>query len=320
MKRYFILPFFIFTYLFSTAQTDTTKWLYELDSKYKETVKEQQATMLLKLVNPNGFSTGVFLGQTLNKDIEAEDIQIYKDENYTTPYLKSEFDTSLIKYDFDTIITFDPETFAETMKIVKNTGPVFLFESVVYQLNQSWSIDTSTHQLQSRIQDYAIVDCTFKTPKTLFYLDNKPQGKSQHKSDIIWMKSIHSVRKFNNRKFIQKLLEENMLQHQQLMTNNYTPQSIDYKTNKDRLTSRIDTIITFDKITFEEKTNYAHFIYKDTVTHFHIVQNIYFNQVTKQLETRILAIAPLDTFSVFKEKRKPLFWIVYDENFSKVDD
>ncbi|MFK7950104.1 MAG: hypothetical protein AB8G11_21110 [Saprospiraceae bacterium] len=327
MKKLFFLLILILICSVSNAQTDTTNWIYDLDEQNKKLYTYPYFNNpILKIINNDRIDTDYFLGLTLRKQIETEQLKIYQDKNCQRVY--KETDCALNKVTTDTIITFDSETFAESMKIVFNDLSKFPNENTYYQLTQSWKLDKRTNELTSKIINYHIIEMTENDTTRLFSIKN-PTATISNSEDIIWIKSMTCQNQFTDTTLINLLLSETYLSQQILVKKQFyrEPTYIDYAKVDELYGVKTDTLKQFDSESLKWKITYRTYSVLDDVKEFRVVQDFYFNAKTNAIESKVLAIGVIVPTNINYSFRSQyiyynslIFWIVYNDDFLKMVD
>lgn len=344
MKNLLLTTYFLLITLFANAQTETTNWLYNLEGKTPEKYKieNQNMAMTLKILNTQRyFDEDFILGRTLEQAINKGELTIYKDKKCTKPYSKEAAKNAILSVSIDTIITFNPETFAEKIKIIRKEISYFPNEKTVYEVEQSWEYDNKTNRVNMRINalhvsilsvnaNGDILDLTYRKP--IFSIKNEDLKKIDflkglEKPSVIWAKEFSYDSDFQNAELRAKLLSKKHLDAHKIVAA-YDRKSILTADELKKLSETrvaIDTVITFDPETFEEKIAIVksdiHFD-AEHIKEFRVIQSFYFDAQTNSFQTRILAVAPLR--KVFDEQGNfkyqfPIFWIVYEDDFLEND-
>jgi len=323
------------------AQTETVTSIYNLEGKTPEAhkIKDQKHIKILKLVNSQRFKKDDFiLGKTLQEAIETNKLTIYRDKKCTKPYAADDVIEALAFEGVDTIITFDPETFAKQPKAVRYEWELFPNEESVYEVSQKFTFDdkkaklkgqiTNFHLSYLRIDDRGDTQPLSERTHTFSFKNTdkniKNAAKELQQNNIIWAKQIDYNITFQNENIRENLLSEAHLKANKLvsMRDRKSPvSSKDLKLFTEPISYALDTIIAFDPNTFAEEikiTSTPYHYNKEHVTQFRIAQDIYFDAATNTFNTRILAIAPIQ--KIYRENGTlkysfPLFWIVYDDDF-----
>lgn len=235
MKQFTFSILFSLIFLGINAQTETTKWVYQLDDTKSEHPKtpNQIEAFSLKSMNIDRIKADEYLlSYTLKKAILSGELTIYKDEKCENPHTIEEA-TALMTYTFyDTINTFDPETFKALIKIQKNKIIRFPIQETVYELSQSWDFDKKTGQVEMSIDAIHVSHLEFLDTKKandlahknyLFSIkmsDAQPilSAKELLQSNIIWAKEIHYQGTFQNNKIRDLLLSEDYLLDHKIVT------------------------------------------------------------------------------------------------------
>ena len=340
MKNLLLTTFLLLITLFANAQTETTNWLYNLEGKTPETpkIENQNNAITLKILNTERhFDEDFILGRTIEQAINNGELTIYQDRKCTKPYSKEAAKNAILSVSVDTIITFDAETFAEEIKIIRKEIPFFPNERTVYELEQSWEYDNKTNGVNMRINavhvsvlgvnaNGEVLDFTYRKP--IFSIKNEDLKKINflkdlEKPSVIWAKEFSYNADFQNAELRAKLLSKKHLNAHKIVAG-YDRKSILTPDEFKQLSETgilIDTVVTFDPETFEEtiaiiktEVNFD----AEHITSFRVIQNFYFDTQTNSFQTRILAVAPLrkafDEQGNFKYQF-PIFWIVYEDDF-----
>ncbi len=333
---------FIFSFLFSVlflsvnAQSTTTKWIYQLDHSSAEMPQAANQKEVFKLKSTNINRIGIdeyLLGLTLEKAILSGQLSVYKDEKCQEKYTIEEAQT-LMEYNFtDTIISFDPVTFREEIKIVRKEIPRFPIKETIYELSQSWQFDAQSGQVNMSVDAIHIghlelLDSTLANDlnhkQYLFSIkmnDLKPILSNDEllQANIIWAKEIHYNGTFSDKKITELLLSYTYLSNHKIIS---TVSQYEFtKEEIKNIHSSTDTIITFDPETFKEEMKIVfNKLELKNLKSFIVAQDFYFDIETNSLRSRVLAIAPVMKFiNRFPPSIStvPIFWIVYDDDFLK---
>ncbi|MDX1941744.1 MAG: hypothetical protein SFU99_14385 [Saprospiraceae bacterium] len=146
-------------------------------------------------VNKNAFKT---LKGDMNKTFEQVFFQLPKQRKtaiYSTEtgrcckeIIDTEEHNKIFNYSVDTIISYHPETYEQTIKTTENPKLGFNLYSNEYKLIQTWYFDAETNQLVSRLEaaapalDVLDENGNFLFIQSLFYLcfsNNIPTGRSK---------------------------------------------------------------------------------------------------------------------------------------------
>lgn len=330
MKYLIFCLLFLSFHSLSTAQTTTTSEIYDLEVNLSETstIKNQKRTTILKISNPNRFQQGnLIFGLTLKKAIKAGKLTIYTDENCKKALPKSKLDEFLIKSSMDTIITFDPNTFEEQVKIVEIKEQIFPNENTAYGLTQNWNFNKKTQQLNMTVENIHV----YNTAKVNLHLFSIKNGSNQaisstkelNNSNIILAKKIDYTLTFDDDKLRKALLSKKHLNAHKIISATdrrtiFPKNELIEITQGDEV---IDTIITFNSETFEESVKivkYKNDFDAEHITRFRVSQEFYFDAATNTIKSRILAIAPMKKY--YDENQNfmfeaVMFWIVYEDDF-----
>ncbi len=311
------------------AQSESTTWMYNLEDE-KPKNENQRSQKLIKIINNKRYdSIEDFLGKTIRLAIENGELTVYKNKACNNAFTTEEAIAHLELSSIDTIITFNPETFEEKFKIVKSRNILFPNKSTTYELVQEWNYNDESNQLEMSLKSINVYYFTLNKSKEVFEnylfsfktndLPSVTQAEVLNNPNVIWAKEIRYNGTFENQKLVDELLSKEHLQNN-LVYDYFMDKKVENPEIKEIETS-IDTIITFDPETFQEELKIVQSEFKKSdINSFRVVQDIYFDTETNQLQTKLFAIAPLYYYYDKEGNYKyttPIFWIVYDDDFLK---
>lgn len=332
MKKLIFCLFFLSITLHSIGQTESTTETYELEGNMTSDSKliKQHRTTLLKLNNPNRFTeTNLLLGLTLQQAIETGDLKIYTDKECNKVIPKNKIPEILTTPSIDTIITFDPKTYFEEVKIVTTNQPNFPTENTTYDLTQNWNFNSKKQQLNTVIDMIQVNQSTTDGKNMgLFSLKNGKNptiknAKEINNPSIILAQQIDYTFSFESESLRKALLTNKHLKANKIIN------AFDRKTPfpKKDLSAILngetlrDTVITFDPNTFEEEVKVIEYVEtfdSKNITSFRVAQAFYFDAATNTIKSKVLAIAPMKKYYDKKgnfQYELLMFWIVYDDDF-----
>lgn len=335
---------YIFLFLFSInlvdAQTETTNWIYQLENPTVERyqVKNQTKTITLKLQNIYRFRNQNFLlGLTIKKAIEEGKLTVYEDEKCTKVMSIKTAKAKMVYIFIDTVTTFNPETFEEYSKIVHTKIDRFPIDETIYELSQKWNFKAkSTSSIMAleaiHISHYELIEIENAEKKHYLFsikgedLESIMDASKLENQSVTWAKYIEYEGSFENDKIKQKLFTKLYLNDHKILgyypdNEPYNKHNILTKSEIETIGASIDTIITFHPETFKEKmTVIRNFLDLNNIKTFKIAQELYFDTQDYTFKNRLLAIAPIiavyDDNGNYKYER-PMFWVVYDDDFLK---
>jgi hypothetical protein len=327
--------------LSTIAQTETITSIYNLEGKTPKAhkIEDQKHSKILKIINSQRFKDSDFiLGKTLQNAIETNTLTIYKDKDCTIPFAADNVMEALFFIGVDTILTFDPVTFAEQWKVVRHEYQLFPNEETVYELNQQFTFNQKAQQLKGELEgihvSYLKVDDRGETRPLnerihIFSIKNidkniKKAEKELKQNHITWAKQIDYNITFQNKALRKILLSETHLTTNKIVFAHDKKTLVSSEILKEitaPISYAVDTIITFDPKTFKETVTIKKekiYYNAENISRFRVAQDIYFDAKTNSFKTRILAIAPIrivrrDDGSI--KYNYPLFWIVYEDDF-----
>jgi Gliding motility associated protein GldN len=232
----------------------------------------------------------------------------YKDAELTQQI--SGADLFLLSASIDTVITFDPKTFKETIEIYRNelappTIKSLRTKQVIFYNQKSGNFETKLIAV-APLQD---IDSQ-KEPVPLFWIKMNasfPNNFEIHSPNITWGALIDTkgfpldfnvlevVKNENNFDFKKQLQQHAFnLEKPIESAEGYGCGKFLNKKQVGNLYNSIDTIITFDPITFQETVEIAKYeIGPNDISHYRLVQEWYFDEKSKKLMNRLKAICPL---------------------------
>jgi hypothetical protein len=340
MKNIFYILIGLFIYNIANAQIETTNWNYQLDNNKTEQfqIKYQTKTISLKTENLYRFRNEEFLlGLTLKKAIEEGNLTVYRDKNCQNSITIEEVKTKMTSTFMDTLLTFDPFTFEEVLKVVETKIIRFPIKETIYELEQKWNLKAKTTQsimtLEAiHISHYELVD-NLNTEKKHYLFSIKGEdleslitASNLESQSVTWAKYIEYEGSFENDEIKENLFtKQYLLDHKivsSLIDNHpYSENLILTKSEIETIGISIDTIITYDPETFKEEVTVKQTVFDlNDIKFFKIAQELYFDTQDYTFKNRLLAIAPMrevyDDNGNYKYEQQ-MFWIVYHDDFLK---
>ena len=329
MKKLLFSLLLLLTISFATAQITTTNWLFQFD-EFKNTYGKnhgQRRNTTIKMLNVDYVEdTDNLFGTHLFKQIKNDDIIVYKDAACTQPFQKKEmkaFYEQLKRIELDTVITFDPETFAEEKKIVRWAKDIFPSKEIGYRVRQEWNFDENAQRLSSNIKSLAATNINDNI-LPYFSVKVKDGDKAVTSADFnnenfILIQRIDYIGNFAGKAMEKYLLTDEHFKKNKIysiggeVTLEYVQQSFE---------ASIDTVITFDPETFAEEVQIVkqEATDKSKIGNYRIIQDFYLDPVNMVIKNKIIAIAPLKVVKGNSGQyltEEPMFWIVYDDAFLK---
>ncbi len=298
------------------AQSEMTSWNYHLESENGVGATE---SIILKILNPSQFKNiDYLLGKTIRKNIELEEIDIYKNKNFKSTISAKMVSKLFYDVSFDTIIVYDTNTYKKIVKKRTHQQPKYPTVESMYQFTQNWSIDAQSQQLQNSILDISVFQSSKEKEPLFCFINEKKTRLPLNDPSIVWAASISSFSDLKNTDLKKKIFSKKHLQKNKIVSIQ-KDKILTKSTMLELLEAPIDTIVTFEPDiidngteTYVKRANWK----PEHISTFLIVQNIYFNIETNSFYSKVLAIAPTVKNTKGSPKyRKPLFWIVYDEIF-----
>lgn len=314
---------------FATAQITTTNWLFQFD-EFENTYEKkegQRRNTTIKMLNVDYIEdTDNLFGTHLLNQIKNNKITIYKDAACTQPYKKDELKDCydrLKETQFDTIISFDPETYAEEEKIVKWEKEIFPSKEIGYRVKQDWNFDQTNQKLSSTITSLTATNINNKE-LPYFSIKVNDSDKAVTASDFNNDKFILIQRIQYTGTFTGKGMEKYLLTDEHFKKNKVyrLDGELALEEVQQAFEESIDTVITFDPQTFDENIEIVkqEASNKSDIGNYRILQDFYFDPANMVIKNKIIAIAPLRTIkgkNNTKLVEVPMFWIVYDDAFFK---
>ena len=331
MKKLSFSLLLLLTVSFATAQITTTNWLYQLD-RFKPIYDQefgQYRNDRIKLLNEKDQeSTENIFGTHFFRHIKDSKITIYKDKACTKPFEKYEMNAFYKELNVtvvDTIITFNPETFEESIKVVSYQTDLLSSEDVGYQFEQAWNFNKKTQELSSTIESLSITNVRKADLQTFFSVKVNDDGKTITEADLkndnfILVQRINYRGNFKGSKIYKSLLSDKHLEKSKVFSGD-EELSLEQIHHAYSSNTGIDTIITFDPETFEESVTIVvrDEIKPKDIERYIIIQDFYLDPLNMVIKSKIIAIAPLrilrNQTTGAKYGEVPTFWIVYDDTF-----
>ena len=243
---------------------------------------------------------------------------MYKDSALTKLCNRNDLKSLESKYVLDTIRTFNPKTCQEEIKIEK----VFIhnFLNKAYRLKQNWYFNDKTQQLYSTIERLTIVDLSTENETSILSIkvndDGKPVTLQDFRNDnFILVQRIKYIAEFKNKNINNYLLSDKHYKKNRVNNGLDIPMTLDEI--KKAFEGSIDTIITFDRETFQEgyKVTEKKAIHPDSIKKYRIVQDFYLDPESMIIKSKLVAIGPIIENKDEISKINLLFTIVYDDDF-----
>lgn len=289
-------------------------WVAEFSTDYSFSPNAPYNTEFVKVTkfysSPStveGDEVNKFLPLTIFYDGLKGKKDCYKDPGLTQKLSKEALDKMIVS--IDTVITFYPETFEETVHIVKNEMDPAIIKKV--RVNQVIYFDSKTKEFNTLILALAPMAEVSNTGalNPLFWVKMDtpfPKGFDIHSSVINWGVLAYSYEQPLALNFIEehKNIDFNLpsILYKQAINLEKPIESPDWFGNGDYYDKRdieltyssIDTITTFDPKTFEETvTVVKNEINPKKVNQFRLVQEWYYDAEKHQVFNRLKAICPL---------------------------
>lgn len=332
-----------------TAWTQTTQlledknipWVASFSYEYRFDMQEEQygennGVLLTKfLMDPNEypFHTPKFwLRHHLINNAEEGAYKCYADSAMTMPLSPGEV-MGLMAF-LDTILTINPQTYEEQIQIVRNEIKLEDLQGI--HTRQILYFDQKSNCFNTKLVSIAPMFKAFDAPdaKPLFWIKMDqafPDDYDVHQPEI----SFAALTRINA-PFVQlqnlKVLKDEIGQPFPLVLYNQAVQQLrPIDSNEEggygrafplsrmeieEKYNRVDTILTFDPLTYEETIRISGYEIKpESIDKFRFIQEWHYNDKTRQLHQRLLAIAPVyamrDDNGNFKYYQ-PLYYIRYD--------
>jgi len=349
MKK-FLLTASLFCFLFTTIHSQkpfyhknkTISWVGETEFTYylenydrlnfSPPRSEQEETRTIKLDPYATCEFGnekYFTNFIINEALEGRRKVFSLDGDFMTQQeVELEFGTVSI----DTTTILDPVTKEESL-IITQTDPKYQVQA--FKVRQWWFYDKEKESLGSLVRAIAPIIETEKSDgtqirKTLFWIEmEQDYNKDYDFNDpfVIWAKetvtslSFKDIKKKKGRtkKTLKNLTYKNPKKGKIKVLENdswypYCADPINKEEVSERLEGSVDTVITFDPVTYKEEILVAKkkkVDYKDFDLH-RVLQHWYFDKSTNTLASKVITIGPME--NVYDDKgelkfRRALYYI-----------
>jgi len=334
----FLLFFFLIPTLLS-AQSDFLKnpdivwaaeieqdWVVDIPSLEEEREDGITTLKLLRTENNAGYWSSPYLAELVFQAMVSEKIPVFKDPACRIPV---DFFEALPKR--DTAITFDPETYEENLQVFfYEPQPFYDFKAwrlrqiLAYHKDATWSTTVEAISPLLLIKNVH-GDSVGIRPLCWFRPDNKRQKPTSN--NIVWAKQCVNKQPKTQvptdpknpvkitagyQSPIPHLLNvlENDMKKPFYGTWDEKPLS---PTERKSMMARVDTVVTFDPETYEEKVQVVHNeLNPDNIRHFRLVQTWYWDERRHRLSICLDAVAPiidvLDSRGEFRYARPLFYW------------
>jgi len=334
-----ILGFLSFS-LQSLAQYDDLKnnpnitWIAEFTIDQQLSVStpfEEERVQLLKFDNStSGFThsnRSDWVIRWIFNSVMNNQLECYSDPGLTKPVSTMKLKGLITSV--DTVITFNPDTYEESVMIVSNKASARSISTL--RMNQVIYFNNKTGNFDTRLIAVAPI---FKSennksviPFWIKMAEVVPANFDLKNLDISWAALAFSkkqslelnfteVVKNTNRLDIKTKLYQQATQNEKSVQETYGSDNFLDKAEIGKAYNNIDTVTTFDPTTFEEEVHIIKNEFSlESISQFRLVQEWYYNQKTKKLMNRLKAIAPLTNVKDDKGKFRytsPLYYIRYD--------
>jgi len=277
-------------------------------------------------------NTNNWIIQWLYYDAINGESEVYKDPGLTQKM--SEKELHKMTYSVDTVTTFDPDSFEESVVIVTSAFPHYDIQKL--RINQLIYFNKKTNRFSSRVLAVAPLFDWEKTgyPKPLFWIKMNegltPADFDVHAEHITWGALAYSKEDplaFNFIEVVKNTADIDLrkkLYDQAINMERPVEDVMDYgssiflkKEEVREVHEGIDTITTFDPNTYQESVKIIKndWKYKD-ILQYRLVQEWYYDQEKHKLLNRLTAIAPIvqikNKQGEFKYNRI-LYYLRYDE-------
>lgn len=311
-------------------------WIAEFSTDYSFSPNAPYNTEFVKTTKffsrpatEDGFGVNNFIPQTILSDGLNGKSACYSDPGLTQAL--SEEDLGRMIASIDTVITFNPETFEETVQIITNEMDPSIVKKV--RVNQVIYFNNKTQAFNTFILAVApmIENPVAGGYETLFWVQMEttfPQKFDIHSPEITWGALAYSYEQPLALNFMEerKNLGFNLpsvLYKQAAKLEKPIESPMGFGNGKyynrqdiEHTYAGVDTVVTFDPNTFEEEIMIIkNEINPDKINQFRLVQEWYYDADKHQLFNRLKAICPLvpitDTDNNFKYNRT-LYYIRYN--------
>jgi Gliding motility associated protein GldN len=289
---------------------------FETEHDFRLSTKRQTSQFqLLKYdfqqVGCLAFTNDNWLAQWMLKGLLDGKISAYQDAELSKAYDKKAI-YQRISF-IDTVITFDPNTYAETVQIIRND--LNSDDIVSFKTSQAIFYDKKSGSYQTQLLALAPMvkqtdnngQVIGKSPLAWLPMDGKlPSGFSAQNSDVAWAALLLDKANLLNtsqlkvkkdetkRTFAEQLLvEAASMNHPIESSEGYGCGNWLEKNEVEHMLSIIDTIITFDPATNKESVQVVKNTIRPTdMNRLILVQEWYFDKRRNMLANRLKAIAP----------------------------
>ncbi len=286
------------------AETELTYLIEKEDKVFNEEkhsrhgltdVYSTSTLMKIDIVNtpssPENYLENVLIGNILSGDLDLYSVD--KEKALGIDQL------ARVLTSVDTIITFDPNTYEEKIKIVRHDKPI---HSLIFE--QTWWIDEEDEVLRNSVNGfYPVIEKNGQAQKACWVPFNRKEHTKEaeiNDPDIVWMKLTTDQIALTEFKVIEEYGKDGLKKYWDASIDGipaYEPAGYIFKANKCRenYVSRIvqpgmDTIVTFDPETFEEKYTYKKYdgVDFESVKGLEVHQVWYYDKSEPVLNVRLL--------------------------------
>lgn len=334
-----LLPFFCLFPLLLRAQSDLLKdpdivwaagieqdWVIDVPSLEKEQDEGLLTLKLMRTERSSYYTSSVFLSELVFQAMVNEKLPIFKDPRCTRPT-----DIYTVYPSTDTIVTFNPETYEETVSIVRSQ-PYPYGDFVAWRLRQILAYHRQSATWSTTVEAIAplvrVIDRTGDSigvrPLCWFRPDN--QRREITDNNIVWAKMTENRQPatlvpvtipnplkasdgFRNPVFhLLQVLEKDM----EIPFYNATNDKLLSPGERHDILARVDTVQTYDHETMEEiRYNLRHEISPDNIRMLRLVQTWYWDRQRQRLSISLDAVGPLKDVTDMEGNllfRQPLFF------------